>query len=337
LMLRLGYFRIGWKAKRPRLQDGRHQSVGTGVLGDKKIFGSIVPDLPTSRRNTNGESASLGSDKPGDQNEARGELRLRVLNSLPILHQRYLFEEIRKRCSWYLRSRRVSGSEVTIEEMLSEVWKKLLSNISVQAESTGFPFHESSSDLIAPDRDGRVVWLIKEVGGPEALSHRHEDILRQRHGRSMAEVGRPMVQPEGDEVFEGSVGASEPPMEIAEVARLAWLGLNILAERRFSPHDDVSMLLHLFKETPDLFEETATGRWPINDIVIDLNIILPDPSWRVDRVENAKKRLVNWIAHLRRKNGLDQVDLEALLVRVAKESQRGSISSKSSQKPYIPN
>jgi hypothetical protein len=295
-----------------------------------------VPDLPTSRRNTNEESASQGSENPGGQIEARGELRLRVLRSLPVLHQRYLFEEIRKRCSWYLRSRRVSGAEVTIEEMLSEVWKKLLSNISIQAEHTSSPFEESSVDLTAPDRDGRIVWLIEEIGGPEAMSHRYEDILRQRYGRSTAEAGRPMVQPDGDEEFESIVGASEPQVEIVEVARLAWLGLNILAERRFSPDDDVSMLLYLFKETPDLFEEAAKGRWPINDIVSNLNIIFPDPSWRVDRVENAKKRLVNWIAHLRQKNGFDQVDLEALHVRVGKEFQRGPISANSGQTRTLP-
>jgi hypothetical protein len=303
-------------------------------LSDKKIFGSFVPDLSISRRDTNDESASPATDRAGDQNEVRGELRLRVLNSLPISHQRYLFEEIRKRCSRHLRSRGVSASEVTSEEMLSEVWRKLLSSISVQDETAGLPFDESSVDLDAADRDGRVVWLIEEIGGSEAMSHRHEDILRQRYGRSKADVGRPMVQPNSDEEFE-RVGASEPPTEIEEVARLAWLGLNKLAERRFLPDDDVSMLLYLFKETPDLFELAARGQWPINEIVSKLNVLFPEPGWRVDRVDNAKKRLVKWIERLRQKNGLDQIDLEALLVRIAKEPQVECVSPESSQKLYL--
>jgi hypothetical protein len=293
-----------------------------------------VPDLSISRRDLNEEYASPGSGNPVDRNEARGELRLRVLNSLPAAHQRYLFEVIRKRCSRYLRSSGVNGSEVTIEEMLSEVWKKLLSNISVQDETAGMPFNDSSVDLEAPDRDGRVVWLIEEIGGLEAMSHRHEDILRQRFGRSKPNVGRPIVQPDGDEEFE-RVGTSEPPMEIDEIARLAWLGLNKLAERRFPSDDDVSMLLFLFRETPELFEEATKGQWPINDMVSRLNVTFPDPSWRVDRVENAKKRLVNWIGRLRQKNGLDQIDLEALLVRVAKESQGEIVSTTRNQKTHL--
>jgi hypothetical protein len=265
------------------------------------------------------ESVLPGTDSPGDQNKARGELRLRILNSLPALHQRYLFEEVRKRCSRYLRNRGGSGSEVSIEEILSEVWKKLLSNISVQDETTVLPFDGSSIDLDAPDRDGRVVWLMEEIGGLEAMSHRYEDIFRERYGRSKPLVGRPMVQPDSDEEFE-AIGISEPPAEIEEVARLAWLGLNKLAEGRFSP-DDVSMLLRLFREIPDLFEEAAKGQWPINDMVRELNILFPDPTWRADRVDNAKRRLVKWIERLKQKNGLDQTDLEALLVRVAREVQ----------------
>ena len=293
-----------------------------------------MPDLSISRRDSNEESASPGSSNPVDQDEARGELRLRVLNSLPIVHQRYLFEMIRKGCSHYLRSRGVSRSEVTIEEMLSEVWKKLLSNITVREETAVMPFDDSRVDLDAPDRDGRVVWLIKEIGGLESMSHRHEDILRQRFGRSKANVGRPIVQPVGGEEFE-RIGALEPPAEIDEVARLAWLGLNKLAGRRFLPDDDVSMLLHLFNEIPELFEDASKGQWPISDIVGRLNGMFPDPGWRVDRVENAKKRLVKWIGRLRQTNGLDQIDLEALLVRVAKESQGEIVSVRNNQRTYL--
>jgi hypothetical protein len=60
------------------------------------------------------------------------------------------------------------------------------------------------------------------------------------------------------------------------------------------------------------------------DIVNRLNIRFPPPAWTSDRVDNAKRRLMNWIKRLKRKNGLDDVDLEALFARVAREQERGS-------------
>jgi hypothetical protein len=251
------------------------------------------------------------------RDETRGELRLRVLNSLPGLHQQYLFEEIRKQCSKYLRSKSVSGSEISIEELLSEVWKKLLGSVSVQDEATIATFEETSIDLHAPDRDGRVIWLLREVGGFEAMSHRCEDILRLRFGRALPEGGRPWVQPIGEiDIIDVPEQSMEAPPE--EVTRLIWIGLFKLAERRFPPEDDVSMLLRLFKDSPDLFDDAASGQWPINDIVIRLSTLFPDPAWRVDRVDNAKRRLLNWVRRLKERNGLDQVDLEAFFVRIAR-------------------
>jgi hypothetical protein len=43
------------------------------------------------------------------------------------------------------------------------------------------------------------------------------------------------------------------------------------------------------------------------------------PSWSDDRVENAKKRLLNWVQRLMRQNGLDAADLEAVFARVARQ------------------
>ncbi len=37
------------------------------------------------------------------------------------------------------------------------------------------------------------------------------------------------------------------------------------------------------------------------------------------RVENAKKRLLNWVQRLMRQNGLDAADLEAVFARVARQ------------------
>lgn len=181
------------------------------------------------------------------------------------------------------------------------------------------PLVETTDDPDAPDRDGRVIWLIEEIGGFAAMSHRFEDILRQRHGRHTPSVGRRLVQSDGDE---DSINddVAEPPIEIEDSARLIWIGLVKLAKTRFPPEDDVSMLLQLFKHSPGLFEESSSTQWPINEMMVLLNKLFPIPPWRVDRVDNAKRRLVNWIKRLKSKNGLDQTDLEALFVRIARRS-----------------
>jgi hypothetical protein len=76
---------------------------------------------------------------------SHGELRLRVLGSLPRSHQQYLFEEIRKLCVDYLRNRRVPASEMTPEELLSEVWQKLLGD-GVPGQRDAAEFHSGESE-----------------------------------------------------------------------------------------------------------------------------------------------------------------------------------------------
>ncbi len=204
--------------------------------------------------------------------------------------------------------------------MLSEVWKKLLGSVSVQDEATIATFEETSIDPHAPDRDGRVIWLLREVGGSEAMSHRYEDILRLRFGRTLPEGGRPWVQTSGEiDIIDIPEQSLEAPPE-QEVTPLIWIGLFKLAARRFPPEDDVSMLLQLFKDSPGLFDEAGSGQWPINEIVTRLSALFPHPAWRVDRVDNAKRRLVNWVRRLKQRNGFDQVDLEAFFVSIARGS-----------------
>ena len=48
-------------------------------------------------------------------------------------------------------------------------------------------------------------------------------------------------------------------------------------------------------------------------LIAILNAEFSPPLWSDDRVENAKKRLLNWIQRLMRQNGLDATELEALL------------------------
>jgi len=40
-----------------------------------------------------------------------------------------------------------------------------------------------------PKRDERVVWLIDQVGGQQALKHRYEDIRRRLHGERGEAMG----------------------------------------------------------------------------------------------------------------------------------------------------
>ena len=58
--------------------------------------------------------------------------------------------------------------------------------------------------------------------------------------------------------------------------------------------------------------------WPITQMVNTLNQSHPNPPWNDDRVENAKKRLKNWIVCLRRTHGLDETDLMDLFARHAR-------------------
>ncbi len=118
----------------------------------------------------------------------RGELRLRVLCSLPQSHERYLFSEIQSLCSDYLRRNRIPAQEITTEELVSEVCLKLLGTVS-QSNDEEMTLHPEDWSLDdTPERDGRVVWLIREIGGWAAIAHRHTDILRNRFGRGHTTV-----------------------------------------------------------------------------------------------------------------------------------------------------
>jgi hypothetical protein len=57
-------------------------------------------------------------------------------------------------------------------------------------------------------------------------------------------------------------------------------------------------------------------------IVALLNARFSPPPWTDRRADNAKRRLLNWISRLMRKNGLDAVDLEAVFARVARQHER---------------
>src|SRR5262245_66122000 len=94
---------------------------------------------------------------------------------------------------------------MTPEELLSEIWQKFLGPLSVDSEETSdsssLDLAQVSIDPDTPERDGRVVWLIEQIGGSAAIAHRREDILRRRFGRASKGNGRPLVQPPSNGEF----------------------------------------------------------------------------------------------------------------------------------------
>jgi hypothetical protein len=276
-----------------------------------------VPESPSSGRNTDGGSVPRRSADAG----GGAELRLAVLWSLPIRHQTYLFEEVRKLCSGYLRRNRISAGEVEPLELVSEVWKKLLGSVSLEADRLPLVgAGEWSTDPNAPERDGRVIWLIAEIGGSEAIGHRYEDIQRERHGRPKPGRGRPNQQlGDEDESEETGVDPGEPGELQNTGSRRIWRGLLATAAVDFRPDDDVWTLLQLMAEDPGILDDSPGRKWPVSLIVARLNDRPTSRRWSEDRIDNAKRRLANWIERLRRRNRLDGTDLEGLFAAVARQ------------------
>jgi hypothetical protein len=225
-----------------------------------------------------------------------------------------------------LRNRGIPRSEITPHELLSEIWLKLLGTIAIDdgetSESSYLDPADWSIDPEAPERDGRVVWMIDEIGGAQAISHRCEDILRRRFGRSLEDGGRRMVQRADDNIPEITVDPDEPIALGAADTERVWRGLRITASLHFDRTDDVSMLLQVLAENPEIFDNSSGPRWPVIEIVPVLNAKFLAPPWTDDRVINAKRRLKDWVKRLRRENSLDVVGLEALFARVARQQER---------------
>ena len=264
-----------------------------------------------------------------------GTFALRVLWTLPQAHQAFVFRKICGLCHHYLRSKPDDASDISSEELVSEVWAKLIGSITMPdpnevAERSNFPDPSDwTIDRHVPEDDGRVVWLIREIGGPRALAHRCEDIRRRRWGRATTGVGRPMVQP--TEFPDIEMAPDEGGLGSADAVNI-WRGVLITAERTFRPDDDVCKLLRMLAKVPGVLEGSHGSRWPMGKLVTILNAKFSPPPWSDDRVENAKKRLLNWVQRLMRQNGLDATDLEAVFARVARQQvQRRTLSSESSE------
>jgi hypothetical protein len=146
-------------------------------------------------------------------------------------------------CRDFLRNRGVPSSEMTPEELLSEIWQKLLGTVPTSSGDTvelySNDLAQVSIDPDVPERDGRVVWLIEQIGGSMAMAHRREDILRRRFGRASGGSGRPLVQPHDDAMFTDIVSDADAASSLeAGDQRRVWRGLLAMVELEFEPGDD---------------------------------------------------------------------------------------------------
>jgi hypothetical protein len=257
------------------------------------------------------------------ETQGTGVARLRVLQSLPRQHQAYLFGEIRKLCTNYLASLSLptADRESVAGELFSEVMAKLL---GVGGAAVGGDDGKGEAAPYAcpadddPKRDCRVAWLLSEVGGRQALAHRLEDMRRQRHGR-WREGGYRTDQLVDEHVAGLSVDPDEPHDE--RDTQRVWQGVLVAAASAFEPGEDVYVLLELMAGDAEIQAAFGPG-WPVRRIVGALNRQHPGMPWNDDRVENAKRRLTNWIARLQRDRGLDQADLKDLFAGLSREAER---------------
>jgi hypothetical protein len=247
--------------------------------------------------------------------------RLSVLNSLPRQHQDYFFGEVRKLCAVYVSSRGTPNVQREAEslELFSEVMAKLL-GVAGSGDGTKNGYEERKHDWAInndPKRDGRVAWLISEIGGGQALAHRHEDIRRKLYGR-WREGSYRTEQLAEEHLVDLAVGPIDPHED--EDNRRALRGLLAAAKSEFEPNEDVSVLLDLLASDTEI-QTAFASEWPVRQIVDTLNRGNPVRLWNDDRVENAKKRLKGWIGRIRRKYNVEQFDLVDLFAQYARKQE----------------
>src|SRR5262249_25650094 len=155
----------------------------------------------------------------------------------------------------------ISAQEITADELLSEVWLKLVGTVALPNDKDlpALDPTEWSVDLHMPERDGRIVWLIEEVGGSIAISHRHADVRRRFFGRCRA-----TVQMRGDEDSIYIEPCLEDDTNLRAVdARRVWVGLLAVASEEFEPEEDVAKLLRVLARVPEIFDDSSGTQWPI--------------------------------------------------------------------------
>ena len=259
-----------------------------------------------------------------EQTKTDGAARLSVLNSLPRQHQDYFFEVVRKLCAAVVASRGAPGADRESEslELFSEVMAKLLG-----ATATGDAQHaetkggeEIKPNLTvhkSPQQDGRVAWLVAEIGGRQALAHRLEDIRRRLYGR-WREGSYKVEQLADEHTASLAVDPIDPHED--EDNRRAWRGLLAAAKSEFEPNEDVSILLDLLASDSEI-QAGFGSEWPVKKIVDTLNRRNPARPWNDDRVDNAKKRIKGWIGRIRRNYQVDPTDLMHIFAQYARKQE----------------
>jgi hypothetical protein len=99
-----------------------------------KYFLEGAPELDRVGRQKVDARAPAHATDPSAQagvGMTRGEMRWRVMHSLPKRHENHIFEAIRKRCAEYLTRQRFV---ITEGELVSQVWIKLMAGVSVPSD-----------------------------------------------------------------------------------------------------------------------------------------------------------------------------------------------------------
>jgi hypothetical protein len=317
-------------------------------MAQQKYFSEAMPDSAQPGRQS---STGLPAQRPGqlDQPGMTGsELRLFVWSVLPERHRNEVCRQIRACCETFIASVRVERGQRKSEtdRLVSEVVAHLLRATSVPREETPMerqsPAMENNApsergravagpmpwrakgaaDEHDPTRDARVRWVVEDICNRPALFHRYEDVRRRDRGGKWDGSGYPLM-PVDDQTIEQLSGHYDPSEDEteslqAEDSRRAWAGLLQLAIHQFGSDDDVVSLLQVLANDRDT-QEAFGSQWPIGQIVGALNRHQAHASWNDDRVENAKRRLTRCIVKIKQANGLDAVDLRALLARYARE------------------
>jgi hypothetical protein len=250
--------------------------------------------------------------------KAGGAARLSVLNALPRQHQDYFFAAVRKLCTGFVASRGTMAADRESEslELFSEVMAKLLGATAAETKEgddikAGLTVHKD------PKQDGRVAWLVAEIGGRQALAHRHEDMRRRLYGR-WREGSYKTEQLADEHVAELAVDPIDPLED--DDNRKAWRGLLAAAKSEFEPQEDVSILLDLLASDPEI-QAGFGSEWPVRQIVDTLNRRKPARAWNDDRVDNAKKRLKGWIGRIRRSYQVEPDDLMHIFAQYARKQE----------------
>jgi hypothetical protein len=316
----------------------------------KRFFSKPPPESASAGRRTGTQFVGHRPEPSNRPALTGAQLRLYAWTQLPDRHRNEVCRQIRMRCEAFVSSVRVERSQrkTEVDRLVSEVVAHLLRATSLpredaESELPAMPIHVPAQgqseigrdpspplpwlvsgrlDQFEPMRDARVIWVIEETCNRQALFHRHEDVRRRDRGGKWDGSGYPLVAVDDQtiEQLSGHYDPAEQGMDMldAEDARQSWRGLAQLAEHHFGAEDDVVALIQVLaqdRETQDSFG----SQWPIGQIVRVLNAGRPAAAWSDDRVENAKRRLTKFIVKFKDDNGLDAVDLRALLARYARQ------------------